>query len=323
MRPRDVLELLFLSLLWGGAYLFTRAAVPAFGPAPLVSLRMGIAALVLLPILLWRGTLPQVWAQPRTLFMVGVPFTAVPFLLMTWGALHITAGVSAVLNATAPMFGALLSHFVFKEHLGRWRVAGLVIGFFGVLWLMSGGPLEMRSADGALAVAAVLGTAMIWSVGANYTRRRMTGVDATVTTTASLATASLALAPLAWLTWPAVPPSPRAWAEMAFLGVLSSGLGMLMYFRLLRRVGPLRAMSVTFLSPLVAMVSGALYLGEALTWSMVGGCVVVLLGTAMSLGLVAGPGRPQGPQRPQEGALKTGSSTGAAADRAPGGGPAL
>lgn len=310
MRPRDVLELLFLSLLWGGAYLFTRAAVPAFGPAPLVALRMGIAALVLLPILAWRGTLPQVWAEPRTMLIVGVPFTAVPFMLMTWGALHITAGVSAVLNATAPMFAALLAHFVFKEHLGRWRIAGLLLGFVGVLWLMSGGPLAMRSGDGALAVAAVLGTAMLWSVGANYTRRKMHHVDATVTTAGSLATASLALAPLAWLTWPTEPPSARAWAEMAFLGLLSSGLGMLMYFRLLRRIGPLRAMSVTFLSPLVAMVSGALYLGEALTWAMVGGCAVVLLGTAMSLGLVKGPAAP-----------RTGSSAGAAPDRAPGGGP--
>jgi len=298
VRPRDVLELLFLSVLWGGAYLFTRAAVPAFGPAPLVALRMGIAALVLLPILAWRGMLPQLWAQPRTLFMVGVPFTAVPFMLMTWGALHITAGVSAVLNATAPMFAALLAHFVFREHLGRWRVAGLVVGFVGVLWLVSGGPLAMRSADGMLAVAAVLGTAVIWSIGANYTRRRMGHVDATVTTAGSLAVASLVLAPLAWATWPAEPPSARAWAEMAFLGLASSGLGMLMYFRLLRRIGAVRAMSVTFLSPLVAMVSGALYLGETLTWSMVGGCAVVLLGTAMSLGLV---GRAQSlPAQPVE-----------------------
>jgi drug/metabolite transporter (DMT)-like permease len=78
---------------------------------------------------------------------------------------------------------------------------------------------------------------------------------------------------------------------MAFLGLFSSGLGMLMYFRLLRRIGAVRTMSVTFLSPLVAMVSGALYLGEALTLSMVAGCGVVLLGTALSLGLI-GPRAP-------------------------------
>jgi drug/metabolite transporter (DMT)-like permease len=153
VRARDVFELLFLSVLWGGAYLFTRAAVPAFGPAPLVSLRLGIAALILLPILAWRGALPQLLHKPKALFMVGVPFTALPFMLMTWGALHITAGLSAVLNATAPMFAALVAHFVLKEQLGRWRVAGLLLGFAGVLWLMSGGAVSMRSGDGLLAVA--------------------------------------------------------------------------------------------------------------------------------------------------------------------------
>lgn len=290
LRLRDVIELLVLSVLWGGAYLFTRAAVPAFGPAPLVCLRLGIAALILLAILAWRGDLPQLRVKPGALFMVGVPFTALPFLLMTWGALHITAGLSAVLNATAPMFAALVAHFVLKEQLGRWRVAGLVLGFAGVLWLMSGGAVSLRSGDGLLAVAAVLGTSMIWSVGANYTRRQMAGIDALVTTAGSLAAASLFLAPLAWATWPQQPPTARAWGEMAFLGIASSGLGMLMYFRLLRRIGAVRAMSVTFLSPLVAMVSGTLYLGETLTLQMVGGCAVVLLGTAMSLGLIRGPG---------------------------------
>ena len=289
MRPRDVIELLLLSVLWGGAYLFTRSAVPAFGPAPLVALRLGIAALLLLPIVAWRGQMPQVWVRPRQLFMVGVPFTALPFMLMTWGALHITAGLSAVLNATAPMFAALVAHFVLKERLGSWRAAGLVLGFFGVLILMNSGSVSLKTGFGPLAVLAVLGTAMIWSVGANYTRRTMAGINPLVTTAGSLAAASLFLAPLAWATWPAQPPSARAWAEMAFLGIGSSGLGMWMYFRLLSRIGAVRAMSVTFLSPLVAMVSGALYLGEALSWQMVAGCAVVLLGTALALGLIGRP----------------------------------
>ena len=176
-----------------------------------------------------------------------------------------------------------------KERLGAWRAAGLVIGFAGVLILMSGGSVSLKTGDGPLAVLAVLGTAMIWSVGANYTRKKMAGVDAMVTTAGSLAAASLFLAPLAWATWPSTPPTARAWAEMAFLGIASSGLGMWMYFRLLRRIGAVPAMSVTFLSPLVAMVSGALYLGEALTLQMVAGCAVVLLGTALSLGLIGGP----------------------------------
>ena len=286
MRPRDVVELLLLSVLWGGAYLFTRAAVPSFGPAPLVAMRLGIAALMLLPIVAWRGSLPQLRERPGALFMVGVPFTALPFLMMTWGALHITAGLSAVLNATAPMFAALVAHFVLKERLGAWRGGGLLLGFVGVLVLMGSGGVSLKTGSGPLAVLAVLGTAMIWSIGANYTRRRMAGIDPMVTTAGSLAAASLALLPLAWATWPQTPPSARAWAEMAFLGIASSGIGMWMYFRLLSRIGAVRAMSVTFLSPLVAMVSGAIYLGEALTLQMLLGCAIVLLGTALSLGLI-------------------------------------
>ena len=293
MRARDVIELLLLSVLWGGAYLFTRAAVPSFGPAALVSMRLGIAALILLPIVFYRGGWPQLRANPRALFMVGVPYTALPFMLMTWGALHITAGLSAVLNATAPMFAALVAHFILKDRLGVWRAGGLALGFVGVLILMSSGSVSLKTGEGPLAVLAVLGTAMIWSVGANYTRHKMTGIDPLVTTAGSLALASLCLAPLAWATWPATLPTMRAWAEMAFLGIFSSGLGMWMYFRLLSRIGAVRAMSVTFLSPLVAMVSGALYLGEALTLQMLAGCAVVLLGTAMSLGLIGGPRTPR------------------------------
>lgn len=286
MSARDTAELLLLSLLWGGAYLFTRAAVPDFGPLPLVALRFGVAALVLLPVLAWRGLLPQLWMKPRALLISAVPFTALSFTLLTWAALHISAGLSAVLVATAPMFAALVAHFALGERLGRWRLAGLAIGFAGVLWLMSGGPLTLRSARGVLAVAAVLAAALLWSVSAHYARRQLEGVHPLVTTAGSLALAALVLAPLAWWSWPAQPPSARAWAEMAFLGVACSGLGMLMYFRLLGRIGAVRSMTVTFLSPPVTMVSGALYLGEAITWQMVLGCLVVLVGTAMSLGLV-------------------------------------
>ena len=96
---------------------------------------------------------------------------------------------------------------------------------------------------------------------------------------------------LAAATWPAAPPPPRAWLEMAFLGVASSGLGFLLYYRLLRRIGPVRAMSVTFLNPVVALIAGALYLGETVSLQTLAGAAVVLVGTSLSLGLW--PGRPR------------------------------
>jgi drug/metabolite transporter (DMT)-like permease len=285
MRARDVTDLLLLSVLWGAAYLFTRAAAPAFGPVPLVALRLGLAALLLFPLLVWRGHATALREHPLPLLMLGLPFTALPFVLLTFSALHLTAGLVALLNATAPLFAALIAHFVLRERLGAWRAAGLLIGFAGVAGLMWG-HASIKSSQGTLAVAAVLGTSLIWACGAHYTRRRLGGVDAMAITVGSLAAASLALAPVAAISWPAELPGVRAWVEVAFLGVASSGLGFLLYFRLLRRIGPVRAMSVTFLNPAVAMVSAAWYLGEAITWPTVAGGVVVLIGTAMSLGLL-------------------------------------
>jgi drug/metabolite transporter (DMT)-like permease len=285
MRAQDLLELLLLSLLWGAAYLFMRAAVPAFGPAPLVAMRLGMAGVLLLPVLVLRGGLPLLMAHPRQLLVLGVPYTAMPFLLLAYASLHITAGLVAVLNATAPLFAALMAHFLLKERMGSRRAWGLVIGFAGVAALMWGS-ISFKSGSGLLAVLAVLITSMLWGVGANYTRKHLSGVSPMVITVGSLLMASLFLAPFAWASWPSQNPSPRAWAEMTFLGVASSGLGFLMYFRLLHRIGPVRAMSVTFLNPVVAMVAGVWYLGEDVTLQMISGGAVVLLGTALSLGMI-------------------------------------
>lgn len=284
MPRRDVVDLLLLSLLWGAAYLFMRAAVPAFGPGPLIALRLAIAAAVLLPLLAWRGGLGQLLAHPGPLLVQSVVFTALPFLLLGWAAQHLTAGLLSVLNATAPLFAALLAHFVFHDRLGRWRSAGLVLGFGGVA-LLTAGSVSFRSTQGLLGVGAVLLVSAMWAVGANYTRRRLGGMDSLALTVGSLALAGLALAPLAAATWPATPPPLRAWVEVAFLGVASSGLGFLLYYRLLRRIGPVRAMSVTFLNPVVALVAGALYLGETVSLQTLAGAAVVLVGTALSLGL--------------------------------------
>lgn len=292
MQTRDIGELILLSVLWGAAYLFMRAAVPAFGPAPLIALRMAIAVAVLLPLLLWRGGIGQLRSHPIALLVLAVPFTALPFLMLGFAAQHLTAGLLAVLNATAPLFAALLAHFFFHERLGAWRGAGLVMGFAGVA-LLTAGSVSFRSTDGLLAVAAVLLTSALWSVGANFTRRRFGGIDNLALTVGSLALASLATTPLAVLTWPAETPPLRAWIEMAFLGVASSGLGFLLYYRLLRRIGPVRAMSVTFLNPVVALIAGALYLGEVLTLQTLAGAAVVLAGTALSLGMW--PGRRPAP----------------------------
>jgi EamA domain-containing membrane protein RarD len=159
------------------------------------------------------------------LLVLALPFTALPFLMLGFAAQHLAAGLLAVLNATAPLFAALLAHFVYRERLGRWRSAGLLIGFGGVA-LLTAGSVSFRSAQGLAAVAAVLLTSAIWAVGANFTRRRLGGMDTIALAVGSLAVAGLALAPLAAATWPATPPPLRAWVEMALPGRRQLGPGL-------------------------------------------------------------------------------------------------
>lgn len=294
MRPVHVGQLLLLSLLWGGAYLFMRSSAPAFGALPMIFLRMAIAAaLVLLPLLWWRGGLGDLRRHAPRLLVFGVVFTALPFVGLGWAILHIPAGLMAVLQATAPMFSAIVARWSFGERIAPARAFGLVLGFAGVL-LLVGDTIGVRSSAG-LAVVATLAVTALWGVSSNYARRHFATVDPLVQSTGSLSVAAVVLAPFAWASWPAQPPGAVAWAEVAFLGAASSGLGFLLYFGLVRSIGPVRATSVTFLNPVVASASAAVYLGEPITLRMVVAGAVILMGTALALGLLphrrAAPGR--------------------------------
>jgi drug/metabolite transporter (DMT)-like permease len=290
MRARHVVQLVVLSLLWGSAYLFMRASVPAFGAAPMVFLRMALASLlVLLPLTLWRTGLAPVLRHWRQMLVFGIGFTALPFLGLGFAALQLPAGILAVLQSAAPMFAAIVGHFWVRERIGPARAVGLLVGMGGVT-LLVWDRIGVREPAG-LAILATLAVTVLWGVSSHYTRVRLAGIDPLALATGSLGVAALALAPLAWLTWPAQSPPPRAWAEVAFLGIASSGLGFLLYFGLLRSIGAVRATSVTFLNPIVAMVSAALYLGEPVTPRMAVACAVILLGTALALGLIRRPPR--------------------------------
>lgn len=299
--PRHALELGALALLWGAAYLFTRSAVPEFGPVTLIALRMGIAGALLAPVLAARGGLPLLRRHALLFTVQGTVFTALSFVLIAWSALTLSAGLTAVLNATAPMFGAVVAWLWLGERVDGWRRVGLIVGIAGVailLWGRFSLRLDATSTAVALAVLAGLGSSVVWGISANIARVRMAGIDPLAMTVGTMLAAALALAPLAWAEWQGAWGSPRttipglrAWLEALFLGVASSGLGMLMYFRLLREVGTVPTMSVTFLAPVVAIVSGALYLGEAITAQTVAGSAVVLAGTALAAGLLPRPRR--------------------------------
>src|SRR5688572_23302301 len=186
MTVRDVTDLVLLGAIWGASFLFMRVAVPEFGPIPLIAARVGIAAAFLLVILMKRGGSRALYANAAPLSILGAFNSAIPFTLFAFAVLSVTAGFAAVLNSTAPLFGAFVAFVWLRDRPSPTRIAGLIVGFVGVLVLVSG-RLSMTAADGGgVAVLAGLSAAFLYGVAANYAKRRLGGVDSLVIATGSL-----------------------------------------------------------------------------------------------------------------------------------------
>lgn len=291
MRVRDLLELVALAALWGGSFLFMRVGAPEFGAVALVAVRVALAAAALLPLVVWRRQLAALRVHWRAIAVVGLINSALPFVLFTYAALSINAGLSAVFNATAPLWGALIAWLWLNDRPGASRGAGLAVGFAGVAWLAwDKAAFKAGADDTGLAVLACLAATLCYGIGANYTKRRLAGVSPLAVAAGSQVAAAVALVipALAW--WPASPPSARAWLGVLMLGVLCTGLAYLLYFRLIAQVGPAKAISVTYLIPLFGVLWGGLFLGEQVTPVMAAAGFVILAGTALATGWVRLPG---------------------------------
>ena len=284
MRPRDAVALVALAALWGASFLFMRVAAPRFGPVPLIELRVALAALALLPVLLAGGRLRAARANALPILVVGAINSALPFSLLAFATLSLTAGFASVLNATAPMFGALVAWLWLGDRLSAWRVAGLAVGFGGVLMLVWG-KTGFKPGGSGLAVVAALVATLLYGVAANYTKRRLTGVDPLATAAGSQVGAAVVLAPVAAWAWPRSAPPASAWAAVAALALACTAVAYILYFRLIVNVGPAKAIAVTFLIPVFGILWGAVVLGEAVTPRMVGACAIILAGTALTTGL--------------------------------------
>ena len=289
MKARDLAELLLLAALWGASFIFMRLGAGEFGAVALAFVRVALAAVVLLLWLRIHGSFAALRAHWRAITVVGVLNTAIPFTLFNFAALHINAGLSAIFNATSPLWAALVAWVWLSDKPSALRALGLGLGFAGVLWLgwdkagfKPGAPIT----DATLAVAACLAGTLCYGTAIHYTKRRLTGVPPLAVAAGSQTAAAVALAaPALWL-WPAQPPTPMAWLWAALLALLCTALAYLIYFRLIARLGPTRAISVTFVIPLFGVLWGAVFIGESVTPVMVAAGAVILLGTALAAGLI-------------------------------------
>ena len=275
MGSRDAMELLILSAVWGASFLFMRIAAPELGPIPLIALRVGIAAALLLPLLALRGGLAELRRRPWPLLVVGAINSALPFCLLAYATLSVTAGLASILNATSPLWGGLVAHVWLRDRLTRSRALGLLVGFAGVAFLFWG-RASFRPGGAGLAVLAALAATLSYGVAASTTRRHLRRVDPLAVAAGSQLGAALLLLPLAVLTWPAGPVTPRAWEAVAGLAVACTAFAYLIYFRLLAVAGPTKAMTVTILTPFFSLLWGVLFLREPVNSGMLVGLGVIL-----------------------------------------------
>ena len=274
MTRRDLVELLLLAAIWGGSFLFMRVAVPEFGPIPLIEIRVAVAALFLSAVLALRGGFSGMRGRIFALSVVGAINSALPFSLFAYAMLSLTAGFAAVLNATAPLFGALVAYVWLRESLAATRVLGLVLGFIGVVILVWG-RLSLRG-DRRAILAALL-AAVAYGIAAHYTKRRLAGAPPLAIATGSQIAAAVLLLPPALHYWPARAPSLPSWLCAVALGIACTGIAYILYFRLIANAGPARAIAVTYLVPVFGMLWGLLFLREAITPNILAGEAVVAL----------------------------------------------
>lgn len=290
MRTRDAIELLILSALWGASFLFMRVAAPEFGPLVLAELRVAIACLVLLPVMLLRADARDLINHWEKMLAVGSLNTAIPFILLPFATLYLTAGFASILNATAPLFTAIIAWMWLSATLGPSRIVGLAVGIAGVVVLVWN-KASFDLGGVSLAIIAAIVASIFYGIGANYTKKYMQGISPLAVATASQLAAALVLLPGAIALWPDGPLSVRAWAAIITMGIVSTALAYVIYFRLIANVGPTSAITVTYLVPAFAVFWGAMILDEELTATMVIGCAIVLAGTALATGMLSPLGR--------------------------------
>lgn len=288
-----IVDLVLLAALWGGSFLLMRFGALEFGPIGTAFLRVLIASAILVVLLALRRQVGTLRRHLGPALFVGLLNSGIPFALFSFAVLSISTGLTSILNATAPMWGALVASLWLRERLAPSRIVGLLIGAGGVA-LLSWDKVALRDGPAAAwAVAAALAATLCYGIAASYTKRFLTGVPPLVTSTGSQLGATLGLAVPAWFFLPRLvgegAPGLRAWAAVALLAGLCTALAYILYFRLIERAGPQRALTVTFLVPVFGVLYGALILGETIEPRVLVAAAIVLVGTALALGALRWP----------------------------------
>jgi drug/metabolite transporter (DMT)-like permease len=289
------LEFILLAATWGASFLLMKLGASDFGPFLTAFLRVLLASVFLLPLLAWRGQMDALRKNYKAILVVGMLNSGIPFALFSFAVLHISTGLSSILNATVPLWGALVAWLWLKDKPVSSRLLGLAIGFAGVAALSwDKATFKTGAATTAglwfdspgMAVLACLLATLCYGIAASFTKKYLTGIPPLANATGSQIGAALLLAVPGLMSMPAQAPGLSAWAAIILLAFFCTAVAYILYFRIIERAGPARAVAVTFLIPVFGVAYGAILLNEKITLTMIVCGAIIILGTALSTGVL-------------------------------------
>lgn len=290
MTQRDLITFFALSFMWSLSFIFYRVGVPEFGSMAFASLRVIFAGLTMLVfVLLNPNNRRGIKAHWKLLTLVGLFSTAIPFVLFSFAAQSVNAGVLAVLNASVPMMSGFIASTFFNDKLSKKQILGLIIGIIGVVILMSENLFSGQSSDLSAALLP-MGYALLgcvgYATGANITKNYLQELSPIPITAGSIIIASMVMLPIGLYEFPyGKSISLQAWGSVICIGVFSTAIALIFMNQLIKNIGPMRATSITLVIPIFAIIFGYILLGEALDTFAIVGSVVILFGTYLSLNL--------------------------------------
>lgn len=277
MSKKQILLLVFVSSLWGSSFIFMKVLSPILGPILVSAVRLLGAALFLF--IYMKVTKRKIRFKGYILFylLIGVVNSAIPFVLYAFASLHIHASLSGTLNSSSPMFGAIVGYIVLKNKLEIKQIIGLIIGFVGVM-IVSRTSLEQGSTEVVLSVFACLLAALCYGIAGTFVKRRGADVDPTSLTLGSLFFAGVVLLPFAFSYDMTSTIGLNHILYLIFFAIMCTAVPFIIYYQLIKEVGAVRALTVTYLMPLFTVLWSYIFLNEEAGLNVYLGLIVILTG---------------------------------------------
>jgi drug/metabolite transporter (DMT)-like permease len=284
MKPKHWLVFILLGAIWSSSFLWIKIALDEVAPLTLVAWRVLFGLLTGLAVaLIWRVPLPRQASTWKVFGLLGLINIAIPFFLITWGEQSIDSAVASILNATVPMFTVVIAHFFTSDDkMTTPRVLGILIGFVGVAILFSE-DLSAGAKSSVIGQVAVVVASLSYAASYVYARRNTQAVRGEIRGALPLVSATA----LMWILAPVaeapfkIPTLPLTWVALIWLGVLGSGLALIMQYYLVHEIGPTRATLVTYIFPLGGVLLGVIFLKEQLTWQLAAGAALIISSIAV------------------------------------------